>query len=890
MPAPYVGFVSYARIDNTADNGSITNFREALERKMSQLATRKEREAWENFKIFQDINIESGADWSDETDSALDKATFLLPIITHNFFTSDYCWHEVNRFLDRITTTGSGIVVPIEWESDLERPADPERRILLDRLYGSQKVEWGHHRFDLTRPGAVEALEALARRLLLEMRLPAAQPPRSLDGDLDEVMRETARSIRILPTDTDVVDLANLLVDALRDMAYLPEQGDSKEVSVLREMTQFHLGQPFSHLRQSATADTVYPSKVAAVLPPFVANFQTRTREVLQQTVGKLTQAKDSKQVTACLLKAIDDVYRRRPFPLSEDAPPALPDLRDAVEATLEGLASPPSRTSPPPLDGSYLWVLLRPVGEAVEKIGARREVDPGAAADALRRLAVDRPFEDLVAEMGGLDDERVRAEILLAAVMKREPAEVAELLAGLWGDGPAAPDHAVAGALQTFVHRQLADEINIFLRALRNRNGATALADEALAEFTRRTFSPTYNVETAELYVRLRAPEGGSTAEAVMLLYRALTLAIKRDGDREAGSAPAAVRNLVDILRDRHPGPSVLEHWVRNLPSLTDVTPGDKAAVVAYLIDKLGDTAGSLTRIVGQELPFDHIHQIYGRCNLAERRVEIRRYVASRDVGAEGAAAELASIATAWKKEKALGDTWELLVPDIARLWSFPPRPVAELVVLSDLVSDREIRKSLWGAASESTEGRSPEDLAIILKNLAVAPKKAVQETFARAVVDIAVETESADPLMSYFATLRETPGVEQRRYDKALDAVSDELAAVGARRHLSARRVIGIALPLYVPKRPGMTRLEIVKLGETMLRKFLAAGTGRTADDVVAVVTALQSEGVDEGDRCRLLRSTVRAWAQDAQRQEVAGSLRPNFDREADVVARIQ
>jgi parallel beta-helix repeat protein len=85
----------------------------------------------EEFPIFQDIkDIEWGEDSKERIDESLSEVTFFIPIITPNFFKSEYCRYELKRFLDRENKLGrNDLVLPIYYIETPLLETEAEREI-----------------------------------------------------------------------------------------------------------------------------------------------------------------------------------------------------------------------------------------------------------------------------------------------------------------------------------------------------------------------------------------------------------------------------------------------------------------------------------------------------------------------------------------------------------------------------------------------------------------------------------------------------------------------------------------------------------------------------------------------------------------------------------------
>lgn len=90
-----VAFFSYRRPDDQNLNGLLSKIRAAME---AQLRVHYSDDA----KIYPDRDdLRLGDDWQAELDQALSEAVLLIPVLTPNFFTSENCRAELQRFLER---------------------------------------------------------------------------------------------------------------------------------------------------------------------------------------------------------------------------------------------------------------------------------------------------------------------------------------------------------------------------------------------------------------------------------------------------------------------------------------------------------------------------------------------------------------------------------------------------------------------------------------------------------------------------------------------------------------------------------------------------------------------------------------------------------------------
>ena len=175
-PAKPHAFLSYTRFDDDYLDGGISALRKELER-----AVRARTGA--PFNIFQDVeDINLGEAWRQKLDRAIEAAQFFIPILTPNFFTSDFCRREAEAFLAYEARAGrDDLVLPI-YLMNTPKLDDVEQRAaddLASRLHERQYDDWRPLRFKLrhddTRPRIDELGGAIA--LAIARHGNAATPP-----------------------------------------------------------------------------------------------------------------------------------------------------------------------------------------------------------------------------------------------------------------------------------------------------------------------------------------------------------------------------------------------------------------------------------------------------------------------------------------------------------------------------------------------------------------------------------------------------------------------------------------------------------------------------------------------------------------------------------------
>lgn len=90
-----VAFFSYRRPDDEATDGLISKIHQVMQNRLVPYLG-------EDVEIFLDTDdIKTGDDWPERLQQALDAANYLIPILSPNFFKSDYCRRELERFFEK---------------------------------------------------------------------------------------------------------------------------------------------------------------------------------------------------------------------------------------------------------------------------------------------------------------------------------------------------------------------------------------------------------------------------------------------------------------------------------------------------------------------------------------------------------------------------------------------------------------------------------------------------------------------------------------------------------------------------------------------------------------------------------------------------------------------
>jgi F-box protein 11 len=152
--------MSYVRFDDKHEDGRLTDFRDRLSGEVRM-------QTGEDFPIFQDRNdIQWGQNWEERIEESIDEVTFLIPIITPNFFKSTACRAELERFLERERKLKrNDLVLPIYYVSSPVLDDETKRATdnLAQEISRHQYADWRELRFEpFTSPQVGKILAQLA--------------------------------------------------------------------------------------------------------------------------------------------------------------------------------------------------------------------------------------------------------------------------------------------------------------------------------------------------------------------------------------------------------------------------------------------------------------------------------------------------------------------------------------------------------------------------------------------------------------------------------------------------------------------------------------------------------------------------------------------------------
>lgn len=322
-------FLSYAHVDDEYDLGAITQFRKALEGQIRLHTGRGD------LRIFQDRDIAWGEEWKWRLGSWLDAVTFLVPVLTPSFFASRQCRWELQRFVDRERRLNRrDLILPVYWiESPLlESPARRAKDDLAQELAARQYIDWRELRFEaLPGPKTSRALAELAT--YVRDALDQAGPPNpsaiAIRANAARVIHRALDEVRT--ADPDAVRIVNLLVDAVRDSARLPESN----VRILRWVCQSRLDQPPPALQES-TAEPLGPDP--HVDPARADTFRVATDAVIDARAEAMVSIAGDSSVARELLDALQEISALTVEAVADGLEPALGALRQEADARLDVL------------------------------------------------------------------------------------------------------------------------------------------------------------------------------------------------------------------------------------------------------------------------------------------------------------------------------------------------------------------------------------------------------------------------------------------------------------------------------------------------------------------------------------------------------------------------
>lgn len=226
-------FISYTRFDNQNNGEQLTTFREELRNKV-------QARIGVSFPIFPDsADIEWGPQVEERINAALQIITFLIPIITPNFFTSTYCRHVLLMFLQHETKLGrNDLILPVYY---IESPMleDPNKRSddeLAQILAVRQCIDWRDLRLNPFSDQQVQAtLADMAEQILDALNRLPPEPLSTRTAPLLEMAVNAPSAEPKLPNDAPSLEAPEGTM-CPESAFYVNRNGDRTAVAMIAQV------------------------------------------------------------------------------------------------------------------------------------------------------------------------------------------------------------------------------------------------------------------------------------------------------------------------------------------------------------------------------------------------------------------------------------------------------------------------------------------------------------------------------------------------------------------------------------------------------------------------------------------------------------------------------
>jgi CheY-like chemotaxis protein len=196
--------LSYTRKDDEFFGGYITSFRKSLELAVHVVTGE------ETFRLFQDIDgIVIGEQWQKKIAEVIDRSTFLIPMMSPLFFSSEPCREEVELFLaHEKTVTREDLILPVYFVESprLEKPEERAKDRIAMELGKRERFDWREKatlplQDSPARAAMLTLAQAIAKAIqrLAEPKPPvghvAAAPPVEIPANVREAHRAGVEAI-----------------------------------------------------------------------------------------------------------------------------------------------------------------------------------------------------------------------------------------------------------------------------------------------------------------------------------------------------------------------------------------------------------------------------------------------------------------------------------------------------------------------------------------------------------------------------------------------------------------------------------------------------------------------------------------------------------------------
>jgi hypothetical protein len=174
-------YLSYAYPDNA--DGFVVRLRDRLAQEL-QVQTGEPADV-----VWDPDRMRPGSQWSEEVEKLVERATFLVPVVSPSYFNSDQCRKDFEIFLDREQRTNRPLILPVYFVTtgELENGVAYSKNEWVQTLKRHNFLDLRSHRFDLTSTRALGAIALLAKSIrdYAQLRLektagPGVEPKRAV--------------------------------------------------------------------------------------------------------------------------------------------------------------------------------------------------------------------------------------------------------------------------------------------------------------------------------------------------------------------------------------------------------------------------------------------------------------------------------------------------------------------------------------------------------------------------------------------------------------------------------------------------------------------------------------------------------------------------------------
>ena len=161
-----VVYLSYAYPDNT--DGFVLRLRDRLAQEL-QVQTGEPVDV-----VCDPDRMRPGSQWSEEVEKLVERATFLVPVVSPSYFKSDQCRKDFEVFLEREQRTNRPLILPVYFVTtgEFENGVAYSGNEWVQTLKRHNFLDLRPHRFDLTSTRALGVIAFLAKSIRDYAQLP----------------------------------------------------------------------------------------------------------------------------------------------------------------------------------------------------------------------------------------------------------------------------------------------------------------------------------------------------------------------------------------------------------------------------------------------------------------------------------------------------------------------------------------------------------------------------------------------------------------------------------------------------------------------------------------------------------------------------------------------